>query len=277
VAKKYIALTADTEAYFCPPEFEGWQGVFTTDIVRACEETGVPFTWLVICDRESRGGQPREFREIDAVAKTLLGARGTRGEVDEFGLHVHFRYFINDTPDDDESWRDASRRVAFVKAARLRREQMGIPAPVSFRYGGGDMQARLYLAEEFELMHAWGVRNWLLPGGAGGHELAEFQGFSPDEIEHAGNNVWSVRGMEGVTVFRGARSSMELETAEMIRRIDDGLERSDYVVVSCHDYTAAVPANLAAAVGHARERYDCEFVTVGRIGELIRAGELRNE
>lgn len=265
MAKKYMALTADTEAYFCPPAFEHWQGVFTMEMVRACEELGVPFTWLVICDRER---YPREFREIDAVSKTVMPVRGE----DEFGIHVHLRYFINDTPEDDESWREPARRLAFMRAARERREEKGLPAPVSFRYGGGDMQAKFYLADDFEFLHAYGVRNWLFP-----HELTDVQGLEPEDVEHCGNNVWRVSGMEGVTLYRGPRSSMEMETAEMLRRIDDGLERSDYITVSCHDYTAAVPANISAAVRHARDRYDCEFVTVGRIGELIRSGDVRNE
>ncbi len=261
---KYVAFTADTEAYFCPPSFESWQGVFTMDIVRVCQEKGVPFTWLVICDRER---DPREFREIDAMMKTVWPARK---DVDEFGIHVHLKWFINDSPDDDESFKLPERRLAFMKAALARRGELGMAAPASFRYGGGDMQAKFYRVEDLELLHSSGVRNFLFP-----HELSDFQGL--EDIEHCGNGVWRARDMTDITVFRGPRSSMELDTSEMIARMDAGLAESDYITVSCHDYTAAVPGNLAAAVDHLRDACECEIVTVSRIGELIRSGEVNNE
>ncbi len=266
-AKKYIAFTADTEAYFCPPSFTNWQGVFTMDIVRVCEKENIPFTWLVICDRERK---PREFREIDAMMKTVWPLR--KG-IDDFGIHAHFNYFINDTPG-DEVWKRPERRIEFLHAALARRKEVQMPAPVSFRYGGGDMRDKFYLDCDLRILHSAGVRNFLLPRD---HSLSDFQGLAESEIHHRSNNVWKVRDMEGITLFRGPGSSMELPTDEMLRRIDDGLAKADYITVTCHDYTAVVPSNLSAAVAHLRQKYDCEFVTIARIGELIRAGKLKNE
>ena len=265
-AKKYIAFTADTEAYFCPPSFKSWQGIYTMDIVRACEKEKVPFTWLVVCDRER---QPREFREIDAMMKTVWPRR--KG-IDEFGIHTHFNYFINDT--DDEVWKQPERRLAFAKAALARRDELGMPAPLSFRYGGGDMQARFYLDDDLEMLHSAGVRNYLLRHK---HHLTDFQGLAESEIKHLSNNVWQVRDMKDITLLRGPGSNMELPTDEMLARIDTGLANADYIIITCHDYDAAVPANLSAAISHIRAKYNCQFTTITKIGELIRAEKLNNE
>ncbi|MHC4394808.1 MAG: hypothetical protein ACYS1A_04065 [Planctomycetota bacterium] len=265
--KKYIAFTADTEAYFCPPSFEHWQGIYTMDIVRVCEKENVPFTWLVVCDRER---QPREFREIDAMMKTVWP---TRKGIDEFGIHVHFNYYINDTPG-DEVWKQSARRLTFAKVALAYRDELGMPAPLSFRYGGGDMRARFYLDDDLELLHSAGVRNYLLRHK---HNLTDFQGLTESEIKHLGNNVWQVRDMKDITIFRGPGSNMELPTNEMLRRIDHGLSNADYIIITSHDYDAAVPANLSAAVRHLHSKYNCEITTIARIGELIRAGKLNNE
>lgn len=266
-AKKYIAFTCDTEAYFCPPSFEHWQGVFTMDMVRVCEKEKIPFTWLIICDRER---SPREFREIDAMMKTVWPLRR---DIDDFGIHVHFNYFINDTPG-DEVWKIPARRIAFLKAALAHRKEVSMPAPLSFRYGGGDMRVGFYLIDDFRLLHSAGVRNYLLPLA---HDLTDIQGLDKSRIKHCSNNVWQVNDMQDITLFRGPRSSLELPTDELLRQIDDGLARADYVTVTCHDYTAVVPPNLSAAVHHVRRKYDCEIVTIARIGELIRAGKIKND
>ncbi|MFC1582264.1 hypothetical protein ACFL4W_01875 [Planctomycetota bacterium] len=262
---KYVAFTADTEAYFCPPSFTGWQGVYTMDIVRVCEAEDIPFTWLIICDREKK---PREFREIDAVMKTVWPSR--QG-IDEFGIHTHFKHFINDKPD-DFVWELPERRKAFLEAALKHREKLGMPAPLSFRYGGGDSQAQFYLDMDVELLHAAGVRNFLIRC-----PLSGFKGLDKDELTHKGNNVWQARDMDDITVFSGPSSSMELETDEMIRRIDEGLAVSDYITVTCHDYTAVVPGNLTAAARHIRENHEARFVTINGIGEHIREGAVSNE
>jgi hypothetical protein len=266
-AKKYIAFTCDTEAYFCPPSFESWQGVFTMDMVRACEKENIPFTWLVICDRER---DPREFREIDAMMKTVWPLR--KG-IDDFGIHTHFNYFINDIPG-DEVWKIPERRIAFLKAALARRQEVKMPAPVSFRYGGGDMRVGFYLIEDIRLLHSAGVRNYLLPLA---HDLSDIKGLEESQMKHRGNNVWQVEDMEDITLFRGPRSSLERPTNQLLQQIDDGLTKADYITVTCHDYTAIVSSNISAAVRHARSKYDCEFVTIARIGELIRAGKIKNE
>jgi len=266
-AKKYIAFTSDTEAYFCPPSFTSWQGIFTMDIVRVCEKENIPFTWLVICDRERK---PREFREIDAMMKTVWPLR--KG-IDDFGIHTHFNYFINDKPGDDV-WKIPARRIEFLHAALAHRKEVKMPAPVSFRYGGGDMREKFYLDCDLRILHSAGVRNFLLPHA---HSLYDFQGLAQSQIHHKGNNVWKVEDMEDITIFRGPGSSLELPTGKLLQQIDDGLAKADYITVTCHDYTAIVPSNLAAAVQHARSKYNCEFVTIARIGELIRAGKLKNE
>jgi len=266
-AKKYIAFTADTEAYFCPPSFTSWQGIFTMDIVRVCQKENIPFTWLVICDRERK---PREFREIDAMMKTVWPLR--KG-IDDFGIHTHFNYFINDKPGDDV-WKIPARRIEFLHAALAHRKEVKMPAPVSFRYGGGDMRDKFYLDCDLRILHSAGVRNLLLPRA---HSLYDFQGLAQSQIHHRGNNVWKVGDMEDITIFRGPGSSLERPTDQLLQQIDDGLAKADYITVTCHDYTAIVPSNLAAAVQHARSKYNCEFVTIARIGELIRAGKIKNE
>ena len=118
------------------------------------------------------------------------------------------------------------------------------------------------------------MRNYLLRHK---HNLTDFQGLAESEIKHLGNNVRQVRDMKDITLLRGPGSNMELPTDEMLARIDAGLANADYIIITCHDYAAAVPANLSAAVRHLRGKYNCEFTTIAHIGELIRAGKLNNE
>ena len=87
--KKYIAYSTDTEAYFMPRDFEHFQGEFTGQIVDVCREANIPFTWLIVVDKE--------HSEVSKFSEKVFPIRR---EVDEFSLHAPFKWFIMDTPDD---------------------------------------------------------------------------------------------------------------------------------------------------------------------------------
>jgi len=81
--KKYIAYSTDTEAYFMPRDFEHFQGEFTGQIVDVCREANIPFTWLIVVDKE--------HSEVSTFSEKVFPIRR---EVDEFSLHAHFKWFI---------------------------------------------------------------------------------------------------------------------------------------------------------------------------------------
>lgn len=268
MAKKYVAFTADTEAYFCPPSFEGWQGVYTQDMVDICEAEGVPFTWLIIIDRENERG---EYREIDAMAKVVYPRR--KG-IDEFSIHTHFEWFVLDEEGENaevrKAYRDVERRLKFLEGAKKRRDKVGLPNPVTVRYGGSISRNEYYLIEDFKYLYdELGVRNWCF-----GKDPSTIRGIT--ECEEIGNGVWRIDGGREITIIRSRGGWMQDARADMLADIDSNMEKLDYLIVGCHDYVKAVPDNLQAAIEHIRGKYDVEFVTIGRIGELIRAGEVDN-
>jgi hypothetical protein len=142
--------------------------------------------------------------------------------------------------------------------------------PRSFRYGGGDSMDNLYFVEDLEILcDGFGIRNFL---------------FNPDRLEgvkgltraeHKGNNVWIIDGGREITLLSTC-VYLDKDEQTVLSAIDERLASADYAIIGSHDYREAVPRHLAAAIEHLNDRYNVEYVTVDRIGELVRRGEIIN-
>ena len=257
--KKYIAFSSDTEAYFTPRDFESFQGEFTPQIVEVCREFNVPYTWLIVVDKE--------HIEVRTFAQKIFPVRK---DIDEFSLHVHFKWFIMDSPDDFESFKIVERRMKWFKDAKAEIEKAGLPMPLSFRYGGGDSNDRFYCIEDLIfLSDEFGIRNYL---------------FSPDRLpgvigitrhEHKGNNVWIIDGGREITLLSTC-VLLDEDKESIITAIDQRLLSADYAIISNHDYREVVPGHMNMAIEYLNAHYDIEYVTISRIGEMVRNGEIRN-
>ena len=257
--KKYIAFSSDTEAYFTPRDFENFQGEFTPQIIEVCRKYNVPFTWLIVVDKE--------HIEIRTFAKKIFPVRK---DMDEFSLHVHFKWFIMDSPDDFESFKIVERRMKWFEDAKAEIEKAELPMPLSFRYGGGDSNDRFYRIEDLIfLSDEFGIRNYL---------------FSPDRLpgvigitrhEHKGNNVWIIDGGREITLLSTC-VLLDEDKQSIITAIDQRLTSADYAIISSHDYREVVPGHMNMTIEYLNANYNIEYVTISRIGEMVRNGEIRN-
>jgi len=257
---KYIAYSADTEAYFMPRDFEHFQGEFTSQIIEVCREFNIPFTWLIVVDQE--------HTEIDSLAIKVFPLR--KG-IDEFSLHAHFKWFIMDSPDDFESFKIVDRRMNWLMEARAEIERAGLPMPQSFRYGGGDSNDTLYYIEDLIYLHdGLGVKNYLfnpdrLPGVIGIRQA-----------QHKGNNVWTIDGGREITLL-STSVYLDEELDSVITALDQSLENADYAIIGSHDYREVVPKHLKECIEYLNANYKVEYVTIDAIGELVRKGNIRND
>ncbi len=258
--KKYVAFSTDTEAYFMPRDFEHFQGEFTRQIIEVCDNFDVPFTWLIVVDKE--------HTEIQDMAVKVLP---DRRDIDEFSLHVHYKWFIMDDPDDFKSFKIVERRLNWLREAKTEIERAGMPMPLSYRYGGGDSQDSLYYIEDLKfLCDELGIRNFL---------------FSPDRLEsimdiqrydHKGNHVWIIDGGREITLLSTC-VYLDEDEETILNAIDQRLKSADYAIIGSHDYREIVPGNMSKAIEYLNANYDVEYVTIDRIGELVRSGVIRNE
>lgn len=256
---KYIAFSTDAEAYFTPEDFENFQGKFTHQIIEVCQKFNIPFTWLIIVDKEHT-----EIRTFDTKAFSV------RKGIDEFSLHVHFKWFIMDSPDDFESFKIVERRMNWLKGAKAEIKKSRLPMPLSFRYGGGDSNDRYYCIEDLIfLIDEFGIRNYL---------------FSPDRLPevigitqyvHKKNNVWIIDGGREITLLSTC-VYLDKNEKTIITAIDQRLKSADYAIIGSHDYRELVPKHMAIAIKYLNTNYDIEYVTIDRIGEMVRSGEIRN-
>lgn len=257
---KYIAYSADTEAYFMPRDFEHFQGEFTSQIMEVCREFNIPFTWLIVVDQE--------HTEIASLAKKVFPLR--KG-IDEFSLHAHFKWFIMDTPDDFESFKNVNRRMNWLIDARAEIENAGLPLPQTFRYGGGDSNDTLYFIEDLIYLHdGLGVKNYLfnpdrLPGVIG-----------IKQARHKGNNVWTIDGEREITLLSSS-VYLDEELDSVISALDQRLEIADYAIIGSHDYREVVPKHLKESIEYLNANFTVEYVTINAIGEMVRKGKIRNE
>lgn len=257
---KYIACSADTEAYFMPRDFEHFQGEFTSQIVEVCSEFNIPFTWLIVVDQE--------HTEIATLAEQVYPLR--KG-IDEFSLHAHFKWFIMDSPDDFESFKMVDRRMNWLMEARAKIENAGLPMPKSFRYGGGDSNDTLYYIEDLIYLHdELGVKNYLfnpdrLPGVIG-----------IGKVQHKGNNVWTIDGGREITLLSTC-VYLDEELDSIITALDQSLEKKDYAIIGSHDYREVVPKHLKQSIEYLNANYKVKYVTINAIGEMVRKGKIRNE
>ena len=257
--KKYIAFSSDTEAYFTPRDFENFQGEFTPQIIEVCRKYNIPFTWLIVVDKE--------HIEVRTFAKKVFPVRK---DMDEFSLHVHFKWFIMDSPDDFESFKIVERRMKWMKEAKSEIEKAGLPMPLSFRYGGGDSNDRHYCIEDLIFLNdEFGIRNYL---------------FSPDRLpgvigitrhEHQGNNVWIIDGGREITLLSTC-VLLDEDKKSIITAIDQRLTSADYAIISSHDYREVVPEHMHMTIEYLNANYNIEYLTISRIGEMVRNGEIRN-
>ncbi len=258
--KKYIAFSTDTEAYFMPRDFEHFQGEFTGQIIEVCDKLDVPFTWLIVVDKK--------HTEVHDMAKKVYPGRR---DIDEFSLHVHYKWFIMDEADDFESFKIVERRMDWLRDAKAELEKAGMPMPLSYRYGGGDSNDSLYYMEDLIfLSDEFGIRNFL---------------FSPTRLknvigitrhEHKGNNVWTIDGGRELTLLSTC-IYLDEEKEAILTAINHRLQSADYVIIGSHDYREVVPVHMTTAIEYLNANYDVEYVTIDRIGELVRQGEIRNE
>jgi len=256
---KYVAYSTDAEAYFMPRDFGQFQAEFTDQIMDVCREFEIPFTWLIVVDEE--------HVEVSEVASQVYPER--KG-MDEFSLHVHFKWFIMDTPDDFESYKIVDRRMEWLKDAKQEIENASLPMPLSFRYGGGDSNDTLYYIEDLIYLHdELGIRNYLFKSG----RLAGVVGIS--RTDHKGNNVWVIDGGREITLLPTC-VYLDQDMEEIIPAIDKRLETADFAIIGSHDYREAVPVHLKKSIEYLNARYNVEYVSIDRIGELVRKGEIKN-
>jgi hypothetical protein len=258
--KKYVAFSTDTEAYFMPRDFEHFQGEFTGQIIAVCDKFDVPFTWLIVVDKE--------HTEIHDMAAKVYPERRY---IDEFSLHVHYKWFIMDDPDDFKSFKIVGRRLEWLSEAKSEIEKAGMTMPLSYRYGGGDSNDSLYYIEDLIFMSdEFGIRNFL---------------FSPERLknvigitrhEHKGDNVWIIDGGRELTLLSTCIYLDEAEEA-ILTAIDQRLASSDYAIIGSHDYRQVVPEHMSKAIEYLNANYTVEYVTIDRIGALVRKGEVRND
>jgi hypothetical protein len=258
--KKYIAFSTDTEAYFMPRDFEHFQGEFTGQIIEVCDKFDVPFTWLIVVDKK--------HTEIHDMAKKVYPGRR---DIDEFSLHVHYKWFIMDEADDFESFKIVERRMDWLRDAKAELEKAGMPMPLSYRYGGGDSNDSLYYMEDLIfLSDEFGIRNFLFSPT----RLKNVIGFT--RHEHKGNNVWTIDGGRELTLLSTCIYLDEDEEA-ILTAINQRLQSADYAIIGSHDYREVVPVHMTTAIEYLNANYDVEYVTIDRIGELVRKGIISNE
>ena len=257
---KYVAFSTDAEAYFTPRNFENFQGEFTQQIINVCCEYNVPFTWLIVVDKE--------HIEVRTFAGKVFPIRK---DIDEFSLHVHFKWFIMDHQDDFKSFKIVERRMKWLKDAKTEIVKAGLPMPRSFRYGGGDSNDRFYCIEDLIFLHdELGIRNYL---------------FSPDRLqgiigitrfEQKENNVWIIDGGREITLLSTC-VYLDKDEKTIVTAIDQRLKSADYAIIGSHDYREVVPKHMAIAIEHLNANYDVEYVIIDRIGEMVRHGKIRND
>lgn len=256
---KYVAYSTDAEAYFMPRDFGQFQGEYTSQIMDVCKEFSIPFTWLIVVDKE--------HTEVSTVASKVYPLR--KG-MDEFSLHAHFKWFIMDSPDDFESFKIVDRRMAWLKDAKHEIENAGLPKPLSFRYGGGDSNDTLYYIEDLIYLHdELGVRNYLLdpdylPGVKGITQFAQ-----------KGNNVWTIDGGRELTLLSTC-VYLDEDLDKILPAIDERLETADYAIIGSHDYRELVPIHLKKSIEYLSANYNVEYVSVDDIGEMVRKGKIQN-
>jgi len=243
-----------------PRDFEHFQGEFTGQIIEVCDIYDVPFTWLIVVDKE--------YTEIRDMAEKVLPGRR---DIDEFSLHVHYKWFIMDEDDDFRSFKIIERRMDWLRDAKAEIENAGMPKPLSYRYGGGDSNDSLYYVEDLLfLCDEFGIRNFL---------------FSPTRLKnvigitrqkHKGNNVWTIDGGRELTLLSTC-IYLDEDKEAILTAINQRLLSADYAIIGSHDYREVVPVHMTAAIEYLNANYDVEYVSIDRIGELVRKGVIRND
>jgi len=243
-----------------PRDFEHFQGEFTGQIIEVCDKFDVPFTWLIVVDKE--------HTEIQDMSVNVLPERK---DIDEFSLHVHYKWFIMDNADDFKSFKVVERRMEWLREAKAEIENAGMPMPLSYRYGGGDSNDSLYYVEDLLfLSEKLGIRNFL---------------FSPTRLKnvigitrqkHKGNNVWTVDGGRELTLLSTC-IYLDEDKEAILTALNQRLLSADYAIIGSHDYRELVPVHMTAVIEYLNANYDVEYVTIDHIGDMVRKEEIRNE
>ncbi len=242
-----------------PRDFEHFQGEFTQQIMEVCQEADIPCTWLIVVD-----GEHTEVRQFSK--KTFP----VRRNIDEISLHAHFKWFIMDSDDDFSSFKITDRRIEWLKDAKDEIEKARLPMPRTFRYGAGDSTDRYYHLEDLIYLHdELGIRNYLfnperLPGIIG-----------IGQYEQKGNEVWIIDGGREITLLDTC-VYLDEEISAVIAAVDRRLDSADYAIIGCHDYREDVPIHLKETIQHLNTEFKVEYVTIDKIGELVRQGKISN-
>lgn len=259
---KYIAFCCDLESpYTQAVKFPPSKGVFGRDMVKILSRyPGVPYTWMVLRDRDAL--------VINYYAAEIYPLR--KG-VDETALHIHYKYYIQKNPQDFETFKDPAERRKWTLEALAQYRRLGLPTPETFRYGGGDgREEGVDYRADLELLYdAVGIRNYLISA-----DVVRSANF-PTCVD-LGQGRWRVDGDRPITLI-STNVSLDREEAEMYRVLEERLSAADYALITCHDYMPMVPGNLAKMIPYIREKHpEAQFVTISRIGDLIREGKLAN-
>jgi hypothetical protein len=94
--------------------------------------------------------------------------------------------------------------------------------------------------------------------------------------EHKGNNVWTIDGGRELTLLSTC-IYLDEEKEAILTAINHRLQSADYAIIGSHDYREVVPVHMTTAIEYLNANYDVEYVTIDRIGELVRKGIIRNE
>lgn len=255
---KYIAFSADTEAYYTPKWFKNYQGIYTEDMIKVCRKYDIPFTWLMMVERRRL--------EVQNMAEKHYPERK---DIDEFSIHTHFT-FIKDHKDDKESYKIIERRIEFMSGAKSELIRLGLPMPKSVRYGYDASRVKYYPIEDFiYFTDSLTVENFFV------HPEVIPTIIGIENYRNTGNNVWEFNGGRKLTLLQTC-SSFEKEKKQLFEDIDSRLATSDYANISCHDYRKNVPGHMKKVVNYLNKNYDVKYVTVHEIGELIRQGKIEN-
>ena len=259
---KYIAFCCDLESpYTEAVGFGPSKGIFSRGMVKVLAKyPDVPYTWMILRDKDAL--------VINYYAKEI---HPVRKHIDETALHIHYKWYIQDRRGDMRSWKIEPRRIAWMREALAQYKRLGLPLPKTFRPGGGDSKENLWYLSDFKVLYdEIGVRNYLM----GARVFGAIKGNT--EHKSLGNGMWRIDGDRTLTTLRTS-VSLEREEAEMLKTLDDRLAKASYALITCHDYNPVVPGNLEKMIRHIKAKHpDAKFVTISKIADLIRAGNIKN-
>jgi len=81
---------------------------------------------------------------------------------------------------------------------------------------------------------------------------------------------------EGEITLLPACVYLDEDNEPIITAIDQRLKLANYTIIGSHDYREVVPEHMNITIEYLNAHYNIEYVTINRIGEMVRNGEIRN-